>query len=1023
MLTPRFCAHAVSRAGLVVIACNLACSDRPSAANDPGDKVVRALATKDSSIKSPQDWSVGYTQWWQPENVVALGGGRAMAEKGKKQTWSKFQFGLPAGATINSVVLKTRSGSGGITDGCQPYQLTANLRTASQTSASVVQNITAVEDNMVVDFTFTGLTGWTAVMVNGDDFGVDLTASCACDQAGGIALVDYLAMGVNYTTHCPAGTTSDPNDPAACVDCAPGTYNAAVDGTCQSCAAGTFASQAGATACTTCPAGQYSASTGASTCQSCPAGQEVNASKTGCVACSPGSISASGSSCTLCPVGTESNATGTSCVACSPGYQSVAHMPCQLCPMGMKGSNPPSDSCIGCLIGQHSTPDRTACVVCASGWISWGGSDTCTKCLAGTYASPDGAPCTPCIHGKYSSTDEAMGCLSCPAGTKATGDNPQNGNTRCEACTGGSVSMSPVDDTCNGCEPGLVPNAEHSACVACSGNQISRGGQAACTDCPPDTYTIDHMTCLWSRPEVASVNPASGSRLGGTVVTVTGQHFTPADAVTVGGVPATSVALQNSTTLTAVTPANAVGPAVVVVSHPAGGSVLDSDRSSSATPSDKNTFTYEDGAMSLSVSGIMPLSVANTGGTPVTITGFGFRFDTTTVSFGGTPATSVTVVSSEQLTAITPAHVSGRVRVTVSNGTQTAVCPDLLTFWSDDPNPASLWSVNPSVGSPEGGTRVTLTGAFFDSDVMVTFGGTPATIIAKSSGELTVLSPAHAPGSVEVTVINPGRLQSATQAGAFTYALVADAGAEAGRPADQKDAAGGKRETPIIIDIIAGPPNASGAIPLTILGANFSPAALVYVGGVVIPALTQSPQRIDFLPPPLAPPFMVGVVNPEDGQRAEAIFRGYTPDGGLFVIPDSGGVNPGFDGGPVIIPPPPRDGGVLADAPQVPTEPDAPASPDAALPAHDAPQADQRIRDAADAGASDLGRPPAGFDASPDQVLAEGSGGHSACSCRLGSGHPGGTSLWLMAIALLAIAKARTGERFRRTLRGGPNHR
>jgi hypothetical protein len=55
---------------------------------------------------------------------------------------------------------------------------------------------------------------------------------------------------------------------------------------------------------------------------------------------------------------------------------------------------------------------------------------------------------------------------------------------------------------------------------------------------------------------------------------------------------------------------------------------------------------------------------------------------------------------------------------------------------------------------------------------------------------------------------------------------------------------------------------------------------MVYVGGAVVPTLTQSSKRIDFLPPPVPLPFVVSVVNPEDGQFAEVVFRGFTADGG-----------------------------------------------------------------------------------------------------------------------------------------------
>jgi hypothetical protein len=64
----------------------------------------------------------------------------------------------------------------------------------------------------------------------------------------------------------------------------------------------------------------------------------------------------------------------------------------------------------------------------------------------------------------------------------------------------------------------------------------------------------------------------------------------------------------------------------------------------------------------------------------VTITGSGFAVGAT-VSFGGVPATGVTLVTSTSITAISPAG-SGTVDVTVSTpgGTSAMVAADLFTY-------------------------------------------------------------------------------------------------------------------------------------------------------------------------------------------------------------------------------------------------------------------------------------------------------------------------------------------------------
>src|SRR6185437_1940097 len=83
---------------------------------------------------------------------------------------------------------------------------------------------------------------------------------------------------------------------------------------------------------------------------------------------------------------------------------------------------------------------------------------------------------------------------------------------------------------------------------------------------------------------------------------------------------------------------------------------------------------------------------------------------------------------------------------------------------------AFLRGVNPNSGSANGGDRVLVTGAGFQSDATVAFGGVAArNITVVSSSEIDVTTPAHAAGVVDVTVTAPGG-PSAILRGAFTYA-------------------------------------------------------------------------------------------------------------------------------------------------------------------------------------------------------------------------------------------------------------
>jgi len=70
--------------------------------------------------------------------------------------------------------------------------------------------------------------------------------------------------------------------------------------------------------------------------------------------------------------------------------------------------------------------------------------------------------------------------------------------------------------------------------------------------------------------------------------------------------------------------------------------------------------------VTLSVTAVAPTSGSTTGGTKLTIAGTGFQSGAT-VTMGGSAATSVTVVSSTSITAITPPQAAATVNITVTN--------------------------------------------------------------------------------------------------------------------------------------------------------------------------------------------------------------------------------------------------------------------------------------------------------------------------------------------------------------------
>ena len=91
-------------------------------------------------------------------------------------------------------------------------------------------------------------------------------------------------------------------------------------------------------------------------------------------------------------------------------------------------------------------------------------------------------------------------------------------------------------------------------------------------------------------------------------------------------------------------------------------------------------FTYTAPHASPTLSAVSPVSGPAAGGTAVTLTGTNFAAGAT-VTVGGTAATSVVVVSSTRITAVTPAGAAGArdVRVTLSGG-QAATLAGAFTY-------------------------------------------------------------------------------------------------------------------------------------------------------------------------------------------------------------------------------------------------------------------------------------------------------------------------------------------------------
>jgi hypothetical protein len=226
---------------------------------------------------------------------------------------------------------------------------------------------------------------------------------------------------------------------------------------------------------------------------------------------------------------------------------------------------------------------------------------------------------------------------------------------------------------------------------------------------------------LLPAPTVSNASPNVGLTTGGTAITISGANFVAGATVTVGGSPATGVAVLSGTTIAATTPAHAAGAVNITVTNTDG-------QSGTLT----SGFTYVLPAPT--VGNVSPNTGLTTGGTAITITGTNFVAGAT-ATVGGSPAAGVAVITSTTITATTPAHAVGAVGVTVTNpDTQSGTLATGFTYTAV--GAPTLVSITPNSGLRGTAVPVTLTGTnFAATGTSIAVSGTGVTV-----GTLTVVN-------------------------------------------------------------------------------------------------------------------------------------------------------------------------------------------------------------------------------------------------------------------------------------------
>ena len=199
----------------------------------------------------------------------------------------------------------------------------------------------------------------------------------------------------------------------------------------------------------------------------------------------------------------------------------------------------------------------------------------------------------------------------------------------------------------NACESFNVSNDTTATCTTPPG---TAGANSVEVTTPGGITAANTLYTYTTVPTVTGITPNTGTTAGGTPVTISGNDFTGATAVTVGGVACGNYTVVSATSITCTTGAHAPGAVSVEVTTPEG-------------TSEANTlYTY---ALSPTIFAVSPSSGSQDGGTPVIITGSNMT-GASQVLFDKTPATGVTVnPAGNQITAVSPPHAGGAVDVSV----------------------------------------------------------------------------------------------------------------------------------------------------------------------------------------------------------------------------------------------------------------------------------------------------------------------------------------------------------------------
>ena len=380
-------------------------------------------------------------------------------------------------------------------------------------------------------------------------------------------------------------------------------------------------------------------------------------------------------------------------------------------------------------------------------------------------------------------------------------------------------------------------------------------------------FTFKSTVNLEDAPIIAGLLPQSAPIAGGVTVTILGSGFQEGVGVLFGTTEGIDVTRLGEGMILAVAPAAEVGGEVNVA-------VVNPDGQVAAAPV---PFAYVDDTLPdpPALTGVQPTSGPTSGGNVVLLTGNGFAAGMQ-VFFGLTLSETVTVVGPTEAQVVAPAHLETTVgMMIVSPEGQATVKADAYSFAA----PPLVISTVPAFAASVGGLTVTVLGTGFVDGLSVLFcdsysldegcvGADGATVEVHEDGQgIDLIAPAHAPGTVDVVVVNPDGQVSVDPA-SFIY-----------------------NPLPSVVSAFPTEVSTLGGDALSLSGAGFQVGAEASIGGVPCQGVTVSAadQLVCITPAGEPGPADVWVINPDGGEAiGEAIVELVAPPVLLGVNPTSG---------------------------------------------------------------------------------------------------------------------------------------